>query len=84
MLGQLAGLRDQAAGLVTEQIAVAGRARRSSAGTLGDTQARTRTSASIVAVLRDARGDPVARPRLPVRSPATWSSRSAPAGASTR
>nr|MDT0661875.1 cation:proton antiporter regulatory subunit [Micromonospora sp. DSM 115978] len=52
MLGQLSGLRQQAAGLLTEQISIpAGSAfvgRR-----LGDTRARTRTSASIVAVLRD-------------------------------
>ncbi|MFY1635233.1 cation:proton antiporter regulatory subunit [Solwaraspora sp. WMMB335] len=52
MLSQLAGLRDQAAGLLTEQVAIAagspfvGR-------TLGDTKTRTRTGASIVAVLRD-------------------------------
>ena len=52
MLGQLAGLRQQAAGLLTEQIAI-------TAGSpfvgrpLGDTQTRTRTGASIVAVLRD-------------------------------
>lgn len=52
MLGQLAGLRSQAAGLLTEQISI-------TAGspfvgrTLGDTQARSRTGASIVAVLRD-------------------------------
>jgi TrkA domain protein len=52
MLGQLAGLREQAAGLLTEQVAI-------TAGSpfvgrrLGDTRARTRTSASIVAVLRD-------------------------------
>lgn len=53
MLGQLAGLRDQAAGLLTEQLPLpasspfVGRK-------LGDTRARTRTSASIVAVLRSA------------------------------
>jgi TrkA domain protein len=52
MLGQLSGLREQAAGLLTEQVPI-------SAGSpfvgrsLGDTKARTRTSASIVAVLRD-------------------------------
>ncbi|MET8147883.1 cation:proton antiporter regulatory subunit [Actinoplanes sp. NPDC049668] len=52
MLGQLAGLREQAAGLLTEQVGI-------SAGSsfvgrrLGDTQARSRTGASIVAVLRD-------------------------------
>ncbi len=51
MLGQLSGLREQAAGLLTEQILIP-------AGSwyvnkrLGDTQARTRTGASIVAVLR--------------------------------
>jgi TrkA domain protein len=51
MLGQLAGLRQQAAGLLTEQIALP-------AGSpfvnrpMGDTKARTRTSSSIVAVLR--------------------------------
>jgi len=52
MLGQLAGLRRQAGGLLTEQVAI-------SAGSplvgrrLGDTRARTLTGASIVAVLRD-------------------------------
>ncbi|WP_329105431.1 cation:proton antiporter regulatory subunit [Micromonospora sp. NBC_01699] len=52
MLGQLSGLRQQAAGLLTEQISIP-------AGSpyvgrkLGDTKARTRTSASIVAVLRE-------------------------------
>lgn len=51
MLGQLAGLREQAAGLLTEQMPLpasspfVGRL-------LGDTRARTRTSASIVAILR--------------------------------
>jgi TrkA domain protein len=52
MLGQLAGLREQAAGLLTEQVEITpgspfvGRQ-------LGDTRTRTRTGASIVAVLRD-------------------------------
>lgn len=52
MLGQLAGLREQAAGLHTEQVSLppdspyVGRP-------LGDTRARTRTGASIVAVLRE-------------------------------
>ncbi|NMO57627.1 cation:proton antiporter regulatory subunit [Actinoplanes sp. TBRC 11911] len=51
MLSQLAGLRQQAAGLLTEQIFLP-------AGSpfvsrpMGDTKARTRTSSSIVAVLR--------------------------------
>ncbi|GAA3905378.1 cation:proton antiporter regulatory subunit [Amorphoplanes auranticolor] len=52
MLGQLAGVREQAAGLLTEQVGI-------NAGSpfvgrrLGDTHARSRTGASIVAVLRD-------------------------------
>ncbi|MET7424370.1 cation:proton antiporter regulatory subunit [Dactylosporangium sp. NPDC005555] len=52
MLSQLAGLRQQAAGLLTEQISLhagspfVGR-------TLGDTRTRTLTGASIVAVLRE-------------------------------
>jgi TrkA domain protein len=52
MLGQLSGLRQQAAGLLTEQVWIP-------AGSpfvgrqLGDTKARTRTSASIVAILRE-------------------------------
>jgi len=52
MLGQLAGLRQQAAGLVTEQVPIqpsspyVGRR-------LGDSRIRTRTSASVVAILRD-------------------------------
>lgn len=53
MLGQLAGIRDQAAGLFTEQILI-------SAGSpyasemLGATKARTRTGTSIVAIVRGA------------------------------
>lgn len=52
MLGQLAGLREQAAGLLTEQLSLP-------AGSpytgrpLGETRARTRTGVSIVAVLRE-------------------------------
>ena len=52
MLGQLAGLRQQAAGLLTEQVAI-------TAGSpfvgrkLGDTRARTLTGVSIVAILRE-------------------------------
>ncbi len=53
ILGQLAGIREQAAGLRTEQITIpAGSA--FVGHTLGETQARSRTGASIVAVLRDA------------------------------
>ncbi|GAB3151327.1 cation:proton antiporter regulatory subunit [Micromonospora sonneratiae] len=52
MLGQLSGLRQQAAGLLTEQISIP--AGSSYVGRkLGDTKARTRTGASIVAVLRE-------------------------------
>ncbi len=53
MLGQLAGIRSQAEGLFTEQLII-------SAGSpyagelLGATKARTRTSASIVAIVRGA------------------------------
>jgi TrkA domain protein len=47
----LAGLRDQAAGLLTEQIALPG-STPFVGRPLGDTRARTRTSASIVAILR--------------------------------
>lgn len=61
MLEQLAGLREQASGLLTEQVQLpagspyVGRV-------LGDTKARTRTSASIVAVLRGAEVIPSPRP----------------------
>lgn len=59
ILGQLAGIREQAIGLRTEQITLP-------AGSpytgrpLGDTRARTRTGASIVAILRE--GSVVASP----------------------
>ncbi|MDW5327777.1 cation:proton antiporter regulatory subunit [Plantactinospora sp. KLBMP9567] len=52
MLGQLSGLRQQAAGLLTEQIAIPAGSRYVGRR-LGDTQTRTRTGASIVAVLRE-------------------------------
>lgn len=51
MLGQLSGLREQAAGLLTEQIIITAGSKYVNKR-LGDTKARTRTSASIVAVLR--------------------------------
>ncbi len=51
MLGQLSGLREQAAGLLTEQIAITAGSKYVNKR-LGDTRARTRTGASIVAVLR--------------------------------
>ena len=51
MLSQLAGLRDQAAGLFTEQILIPAGSPYADRN-LGDTRARTRTSASIVAIIR--------------------------------
>ena len=63
MLGQLAGLRQQAEGLVTEQVPLP-------AGSpfvgrrLGDTHARSRTGSSIVAVLRDREVIPSPGPAL--------------------
>jgi TrkA domain protein len=51
MLGQLTALRDQAAGLLIEQVAIPAGSRYVNRP-LGDTRVRTRTSASIVAVLR--------------------------------
>jgi TrkA domain protein len=54
MLGQLSGLREQAAGLVTEQISLPADSPYVNRP-LGDTRTRTRTGASIVAVLRGGR-----------------------------
>lgn len=52
LLGQLAGLRDQAAGIFTEQVTLPADSPYVNRS-LGDTGARTRTGVSIVAVLRD-------------------------------
>lgn len=51
MLSQLIGTREQAAGLATEQIVLAPTSMYVG-GVLGDTKARTRTSTSIVAIVR--------------------------------
>lgn len=65
MLGQLAGLREQAAGLFTEQLVI-------SAGSpyagevLGETKARTRTHTSIVAIVRGAEVIPSPTPDTPL------------------
>ena len=65
LLGQLAGIRDQAAGLFTEQLLI-------SAGSpyagevLGATKARTRTSTSIVAIVRGADVIPSPTPMTPL------------------
>ena len=67
MLGQLAGLGDQTAGVFTEQIslpadsAYVGRP-------MGDTKARTRTSASIVAIVRGSQRHPLPHPRRILRA----------------
>ena len=82
MLGQLSGLREQAAGLLTEQIAIPAGSKYVNRR-LGDTRARTRTGASIVAVLRERRGDRLAGSRPSASRPVTWWSWSAPARVST-
>jgi TrkA domain protein len=51
ILGQLSGLREQAAGLLTEQIAIPASSTYVNRQ-LGDAKVRTRTGASIVAILR--------------------------------
>lgn len=53
MLGQLAGIRDQAAGLFTEQLLISAGSPYASE-VLGATRARTRTGTSIVAIVRGA------------------------------
>lgn len=59
MVSQLAGVREQAAGLHTEQVTITADSPYVNRS-LGDTRARSRTSASIVAVLRS--GSVVASP----------------------
>ncbi|MHB1172391.1 MAG: cation:proton antiporter regulatory subunit [Lacisediminihabitans sp.] len=67
MLGHLAGILDQAAGLSTEQVVLP--ASSPYAGhLLGDTKARTRTSASIVAIVRDAEVIPSPTPHTPLEA----------------
>ena len=67
ILGQLAGIRDQAAGLFTEQFLI-------SAGSpyagevLGATKARTRTSTSIVAIVRGPDVIPSPTPNTPLEA----------------
>ena len=67
MLGQLAGIREQAAGLFTEQLLI-------SAGSpyagevLGATKARTRTSSSIVAIVRGPDVIPSPTPDTPLKA----------------
>lgn len=67
MLGQLVGIREQAAGLATEQFVLpAGSAY--AGAVLGDTKARTRTGASIVAVVRGADVIPSPIPSTPLEA----------------
>jgi len=62
VLSQLAGIRDQVAGLYTEQVVLP--AHSPYAGhVLGDTQARSRTGASIVAVIRNSEVIPAPTPQ---------------------
>ncbi len=67
MLGQLAGIREQAAGLFTEQLLLPA----SSpfvGGCLGDTKARTLTGTSIVAIVRDSEVIPSPTPQTELRA----------------
>ena len=67
MLGQLAGIRDQAAGLFTEQLLIP--AGSPYAGeVLGATRARTRTSTSIVAIVRGPDVIPSPTPGTPLEA----------------
>lgn len=67
MLGQLSALRDQAAGLYTEQISLAADSPFVNRP-LGDTRARTRTGVSIVALLRDGGVIPSPGPETPLQA----------------
>lgn len=61
MLGQLSHLTDEATGLFTEHLLL-GPSSKYAARPLGDTKARTRTSVSIVAVVRDGEAIPSPKP----------------------
>ncbi|MCU1550827.1 MAG: potassium transporter TrkA [Glaciihabitans sp.] len=67
MLGQLAGIREQAAGLFTEQLLISAGSPYANAR-LGDTKARTRTSTSIVAIVRGADVIPSPTPDTPLQT----------------
>lgn len=67
MLSQLIGIREQAAGLATEQLVLAPTSPYVG-GVLGDTKARTRTSTSIVAIVRGAEVIPSPTPDTPIRA----------------
>jgi TrkA domain protein len=61
MLGQLSHLTDEATGLFTEHLLL-GPSSKYAGRPLGDTKARTRTSVSIVAVVRDGEAIPSPKP----------------------
>ena len=61
MLGQLSHLTDEATGLFTEHLLL-GASSKYAGHPLGDTKARTRTSVSIVAVVRDGEAIPSPKP----------------------
>ncbi|WP_165063694.1 cation:proton antiporter regulatory subunit [Marisediminicola senii] len=65
MLGQLVGIREQAAGLATEQLVLPATSPYAGAR-LGDTRARTRTGTSIVAIVHNADVIPSPRPDTPL------------------
>ncbi|PJJ65060.1 cation:proton antiporter regulatory subunit [Compostimonas suwonensis] len=67
VMGQLAGIRDQAAGLFTEQLLISAGSPYAG-GVLGDTKARTRTSTSIVAIVRGPDVIPSPTPSTPLEA----------------
>jgi TrkA domain protein len=67
LLSELASIREQAAGLATEQIVLPADSRYAG-GVLGDTKARTRTSTSIVAIVRGSDVIPSPGPEAPLHA----------------
>jgi TrkA domain protein len=67
LLSQLTGIREQAAGLFTEQLVLPAGSPYAG-GVLGDTKARTRTSTSIVAIVRGAEIIPSPTPATPLEA----------------
>ena len=67
MLGRLLGIREQAAGLATEQLVLPASSPYVG-GVLGDTKARTRTSTSIVAIVRGSVIIPSPTPSTPLEA----------------
>jgi TrkA domain protein len=67
MLGQLTGIKDQAAGLFTEQLVINASSPYAH-GVLGDTKARTKTGTSIVAIVRGPDIIPSPSPTTPLET----------------